>query len=92
MDLHTVSEKKTDLSISFYNNYLIQFTHQNGNKGILMVDAVSPAAVRKLEYIKKPVFFWPGTPESLNEWNPLMKQLTPVAMSEKRITWRDIEA
>ena len=39
----------TKLNISYNDNYMIHMTHESGNKGTIIVDVVSPVAVRKLE-------------------------------------------
>jgi predicted dehydrogenase len=61
-----VSDKITDLNIDFDDNYMIQLTHENGNKGALIVDVVSPCAVRRFEaYTQNDYIQWNGTPETL---------------------------
>ena len=82
--IHTTSDKMTDLCIDFHDNYHIQLGHQNGNKGTLVVDVVSPVAVRNLEvYRENRYISWRGTPESLVAWDPEGKTMRSVVMTEK---------
>ena len=82
--LNAVSDKITELHIDYNDNYIIQLEHQNGNKGCLIVDVVSPVAVRKLEvYSENAYLSWAGTPESLYEYNHGSKQLETVSLHEK---------
>ena len=82
--IHVVSDKTSDLCIDFHDNYMVQLAHQNENKGILVVDVVSPVAVRNLEVYKENRYIsWSGTPESLSEWDPAGKKLNAVMMTEE---------
>jgi predicted dehydrogenase len=84
IDSHAVSDKITDLKINFNDNYIIQFTHENGNKGVLIVDVVSPYAVRMLEvYAENKYFQWNGTPETLYEFDSDNGKLKQVSLNEK---------
>ncbi len=79
-----ISDKMTGLNIGFDDNYMIQFTHKNGNKGTLIVDVVSPVAVRKLEvYAEGSYLSWEGTPESIREFDSTSKKLMPVSLAEQ---------
>jgi predicted dehydrogenase len=81
---HVAADRITDLKINFNDNYMIQLTHENGNKGILIVDVVSPCAVRKLEvYGENKYLQWSGTPETLYEFDEEEKQLIPVKLKEQ---------
>ena len=83
-DTHVVSDKMTDLALTYNDNFMIQLTHANGNKGVLVVDVVSPCAVRKLEaYAEGSYLAWNGTPESLIEYNAKAGIAEPVILSEK---------
>ena len=67
---NVVANKMTALNIDYNDNYMIQFTPESGSKGILVVDVVSPVAVRKLEVYKENSYLsWNGTPDSLMEYN-----------------------
>lgn len=79
-----LSDKMTDLNIGFDDNYLILLSHENGNKGLLMVDVVSPAAVRKLEvYSEGKYISWNGTPDSICEFDALIKKTVSVSLNEQ---------
>jgi len=84
VDYHVVSDKMTKLNIAYSDNYLLQLTHENGNKGVLVVDVVSPVAVRRLEvYGEQKYLQWSGTPESLMEYDKTTDKLLQVQLVEK---------
>lgn len=79
-----ISDKMTDLKIEYKDNYMIQLTHENGSKGILIVDVVSPVAVRRLEvYGENNYYRWNGTPDTLYEYCSETKDLCKVSLFEK---------
>lgn len=82
------SYKITDLNITFDDTFMVQMEHKNGTRGVLVVDVVSPCAVRKLEvYAEGKYLSWNGTPDSLCEYNHESKKLIQVkleAMYEHR--------
>ncbi len=79
-----MSDKMTGLNIGFNDNYLIQISHNRGNKGVLVVDVVSPVAVRKLEaYAENGYLSWNGTPDSIYEFNSDSKKLEKVILKEE---------
>ncbi len=81
---YTLSDKLTKLNIGYNDNYMVQLVHENGCKGILLVDVVSPCAVRKFEaYTEGGYIVWNGTPDSLALFDPASKTLTPVPLFEK---------
>lgn len=81
---HVLSDKMTDLNIGYHDNFMIQISHENGNKGILVVDVVSPYAVRKLEaYAEERYLCWDGTPESLRVLNHSSGLLEKVSLNEE---------
>lgn len=81
---HVVSDKMTELNIIYNDNYLIQIEHENGNKGMLIVDVVSPVAVRKMEiYAENKYIEWSGTPDSIKEYNAETGVLEKVILNEK---------
>jgi len=83
-NVHVLSDKLTGLNIDYKDNYIIQIQHKNGNKGSLIVDVVSPVAVRKLEvYSEGEYISWNGTPDSVAEFDPDTKQLVPVTLMEQ---------
>ena len=81
--VQAVSDKMTSLNIGFDDNYMILITHGNGNKGVLIVDVVSPAAVRRLEaYAENAYISWNGTPDSVFEFDPQTGKLINVKLNE----------
>lgn len=84
VDKRVVSDKMTNLNIGFNDNYIIQLTHENGSKGAIVVDVVTPVAVRKLEvYSENNYMSWNGTPESLLEFDSETKNLNNVSLTEQ---------
>ncbi len=82
-ELSAVSDKMSTLDIGFDDNYMIQVNHENGNKGILVVDVVSPVAVRRFEaYAEEEYLSWNGTTDSLFEFDPTTKELKPITLKE----------
>lgn len=82
-EIKVMSDKQTDLNIDYKDNFMIQLQHTNGNKGSLIVDVVSPVAVRNLEvYTENGYLSWNGTPDSLREYNVESKELKPVSLTE----------
>ncbi len=83
-NIHVISNKITDLNIDYDDNFIIQLTHINGNKGSLIVDVVSPIAVRKLEaYAEGAYIYWDGTPDSIKEYDSIRKELVSIKPSEQ---------
>lgn len=82
--IHTIADKMTELNIDYNDNYMIQIEHSNGNKGVLIVDVVSPVAVRRLEvYAENKYLQWSGVPDSLLEYDNNSDQLKSVVLNEK---------
>ena len=80
---YVTSDRMTELEISFKDNYMIQISHKNGNKGVLVIDVVSPVAVRKLEiYAENAYISWDGTPDSISEYDPDTKKLMNIELRE----------
>lgn len=83
-DTQAVSDKMSNLDIGYRDNFMVQFIHENGNKGIFVADVVSPYAVRKLEiYSEGNYISWGGTPESLWEFHAGTGTLERVCLNEK---------
>lgn len=56
------------LELEFPDTYIIQTVHEDGTIGSLIIDVVSPRAVRKLEIYNDSMYLsWDGTPDSLLE-------------------------
>jgi len=83
-DIKSLSDKITELNIDYNDNYMILAEHESGSKGVLIVDVVSPVAVRKLEvYSENKYLSWDGTPESLKEFNTQSGKTETVNLDEK---------
>ena len=83
-ETHTASGKMSGLDITYKDNYIVNLMHENGCKGLLAVDVVSPYAVRRLEaYTEGKYIIWNGTPDSLAEYDARTNSLVPVVLSEK---------
>ncbi len=84
IDVNVFGNQMTKLNIDYKDNFMIQLTHENGNKGCLIVDVVSPVAVRKLEiYSEGKYLAWNGTPDSLVEFDADDKKAVSVQLLEK---------
>lgn len=80
---NVLSDKITDLNIQYSDNYMIQLVHENGNKGTLIVDIVSPKAVRNLEVYGENIYYsWNGSPISLEEFVLETKSVEKVKLHE----------
>ena len=83
VNTHVIADRITDLKIDYCDNYMIQIEHESGNKGALIIDVVSPVAVRKLEiYAEHQYIQWNGTPDSLYEYNAERDILEQVKLYE----------
>ena len=82
--VNVLSDKLTSLNIDYNDNFIIQLQHKNGSKGTLVVDVVSPIAVRKLEIYGEGAYLaWNGTPDSVAEFDADKKKLVAVKLSEQ---------
>lgn len=80
---HVLADQMTGLKIDYNDNYMIQMEHENGSKGALIVDVVSPVAVRRLEiYGERRYIRWNGTPDSLCEYQAETDMLEQVVLQE----------
>lgn len=81
-EISSASGRMSDLDLTYDDNYMITIRHANGSKGSLIVDVVSPVAVRKLEaYTDGAYLTWDGTPESVYEFDPASKELKRVILA-----------
>lgn len=70
-----IKGKYSSLDIDFADTYHIMLEHENGNKGMLIVDVVSRKAVRNLEVSGENLYLtWNGTPDTLNVYDYANKQ------------------
>lgn len=78
------ADKQSALPIDYKDNYMITLQHENGNKGVLVVDVVSPCAVRRFEGYKENQYIqWSGTPDTLLAYDAESKTLNPVVLQEQ---------
>lgn len=83
-EINTASGKMSGLNIAYDDNFAVQLIHENGCKGLLAVDVVSPYAVRRFEaYTEGKYMVWNGTPDSLAKYDVQAKALIPVELFEK---------
>lgn len=83
-EIHAVSDKMSGLHLSYDDNFAVQLVHENGCKGLLAVDVVSPYAVRRFEaYTEGKYMTWNGTPDSLAKYDAQAKKLLPVELFEE---------
>lgn len=81
---HVISDNISKLNIQYKDNYMIQLEHINGNKGTLIVDIVSPKAVRNLEVYGENIYYsWNGSPTTLEQFNPKTKAIERVPLPEE---------
>ena len=66
--VNVMRNKLLSLNLEFWDTYLVQLEHEDGNIGSLSVDVVSRQAVRKLEVYNENLYIsWNGTTDSLFE-------------------------
>ena len=64
--LHVEKDKISQLEVDYPDSYFVTLRHENGVKGMLAVDVVSPKAVRNFECFGEELhLFWEGNPKSL---------------------------
>ena len=64
--LHVEKDKISQLEVDYPDSYFVTLRHENGVKGMLAVDVVSPKAVRNFECFGDGLhLFWEGNPKSL---------------------------
>ena len=81
---NVLSDKISNLNLHYNDNYMIQIEHDNGNKGVLIIDVVSPKAVRNLEIFGRDIYFsGNGTSNSLECFDVKSKQIKKVNLYEK---------
>lgn len=81
---HVEKAKISDLEIGYSDSYFIILRHENGNRGFLAVDVVSPKAMRQFEVYGEGLhIFWEGNPRTLAYYDTQTKQKTPVNTYEE---------
>ena len=73
--LHAEKDKISGLEIAYPDSVFVTLRHENGVKGMLAVDVVSPKAVRNFECFGEGLhLFWEGNPKALYEFRDGDKQ------------------
>ena len=68
--LHVEKDKISQLEVDYPDSYFVTLRHENGVKGMLAVDVVSPKAVRNFECFGEGLhLFWEGNPKSLYDFD-----------------------
>lgn len=81
--INVISNNISNLNVQYKDNYMIQMEHLNGNKGTLIVDIVSPKAVRNLEVYGENIYYsWNGSPTTLEQFNPEKRAVEKVRLHE----------
>lgn len=63
-------DKLSTLEIEYDDTYFVTLRHENGTKGFLAVDVVSPKAVRNFEVFGEGLhLFWEGNPKALYRYD-----------------------
>lgn len=77
--VQVIAGKNTELEIDYNDNYLVLLEHEQGNRGVFIVDVVAREAVRKLEIMGENLYLeWLGVPNSLRKKNLQNKQLEQI--------------
>lgn len=77
--VHVEKDKISQLEIDYPDSYFITLRHENGTKGMLAVDVVSPKAVRNFECFGEGLhLFWEGNPKSLYRFDAASGEKCPV--------------
>ena len=83
-EVEAVADKNSALQIDYNDNFMIQVNHTSGSKGVLIVDVVSPVAVRDFRAYREGKYIsWKGTPDSIQEFNVEEKNLVHVHLMEE---------
>ena len=77
--LHVEKDKISQLEVDYPDSYFVTLRHENGVKGMLAVDVVSPKAVRNFECFGEGLhLFWEGNPRSLYSFDHDKGEKLPV--------------
>ena len=72
-------DKLSSLEIDYPDSYFVTLRHENGTKGFLAADVVSPKAVRSFEVFGEGLhLFWEGNPKALWRYDAHAKEKQPV--------------
>lgn len=78
-----VSQKLTNLEIDYNDSYITTFEHNNGSRGVFVVDVVSRVATTYLEVIGENVHIsWDGSNDGLRIYNITKKKVEAITAYE----------
>lgn len=84
LDINVMSDNITNLGLPYRDNFIVQLQHENGNKGVLIVDVVSPKAVRNLEVYGENIYIsWNGAPDTIQAYDKDTKSILKPKMIEE---------
>ena len=68
--VYAEKDKLSGLEIDYPDSYFVTLRHENGTKGLLAADVVSPKALRNFEVFGEGLhLFWEGNPRALYSYN-----------------------
>ena len=78
-DITVMKDKISELEVSYPDSVFVTLRHENGTKGMLAVDVVSPKAVRNFECFGEGLhLFWEGNPKALYRFDAEAGDKVPV--------------
>lgn len=78
-----VKSKNTGLNINYNDNYLITIEHENGNKGMMAVDVVTPKATRYIDVFGENFHMsWNGSADSLKGFDAEKKTVETINLDD----------
>ena len=79
-EISVMKGNMSSLNINYPDNYIINFVHENGTKGIVAIDIVSRCAIRNLEVFNENLHIvWKGNPQSLQDYNVQERKMLNIA-------------
>ena len=77
--VYVEKDKLSDLELPYPDSWFVTLRHENGTKGFLAADVVSPKAVRNFECFGEGLhLFWEGSPSSLYHFDHATGRKNPV--------------
>jgi predicted dehydrogenase len=81
--ISAIKSKNTGLNINYNDNYLITIEHENGNKGMMAVDVVTPKATRYIDVFGENFHMsWNGSADSLKEFDAKKKTVETIILDD----------
>lgn len=88
--IHVSKNKITGLDIDYPDSFFVTINHNDGSKGVLIVDLASRNAVRNLEVINECFhIIWDGTPQGLKCFDIESKELKNINLYDEISTEED---